>query len=150
MINTFRVPQFYLRLALGLGFLIPVADRLGWIGPAGQKGISWGNWESFVAYTNILLPFLSHQVANVMGGFATIAEIFIGVSLIIGYQIRTAGYAGFLLTLIFALCMAVFIGIKAPFNYSVFSDSAGCLLLAVTYKPLKKCSNNSPASEPRS
>lgn len=130
MTNTFRIPQLYLRLALGLGFLIPVADRLGWLGRPGQKGVSWGNWENFAAYTNTLLPFLSHQLANVMGSLATIAEILIGLCLIIGYKTRVAAYGGFLLTLTFALCMAVFMGIKEPFNYSVFSDSAGSLLLA--------------------
>ena len=130
MTNTFRIPQMYLRLALGLGFLIPVADRIGWLGPAGQNGVSWGNWENFAAYTNMLLPFLSRRLASVMGLLATIAEMLIGACLIIGYKTRTAAYGGFLLTLIFALCMAVFTGIKAPFNYSVFSDSAGSLLLA--------------------
>lgn len=130
MTNAIRVPQLYLRLAVGLGFLIPVADRMGWLGPAGQKGISWGNWENFVAYTNMLLPFLNHQGAGVMGLLATIAEILIGASLIVGYKTKSAAYGGFLLTLIFALCMAVFINIKAPFNYSVFSVSAGCLSLA--------------------
>ncbi|MFI5163523.1 MAG: hypothetical protein ACHQHN_19765 [Sphingobacteriales bacterium] len=130
MTNTIRVPQLYLRLALGLGFLIPAADRFGWLGQAGKKGINWGNWENFVAYTNTLLPFLSRQGAGVMGLLATIAEILIGASLIIGYRTRAAAYGGFLLTLTFALCMAMFISIKAPFNYSVFSDSAGSLLLA--------------------
>jgi len=130
MTNISRIPQLYLRLALGLGFLIPVADRIGWLGAAGQKGVSWGNWENFAAYTNTLLPFLSRQAASIMGLFATISEILIGLCLVTGYKTRIAAYGGFLLTLIFALCMAVFTGIKAPFNYSVFSDSAGSLLLA--------------------
>lgn len=128
--NNFRFPQLYLRLALGIGFLIPVADRVGWLGPAGQGGVSWGNWDNFATYTNVLLPFLSHSAASFMGLLATIAEIAIGVCLVIGYKTRIAAYGCFLLTLIFALCMAVFIGIKAPFSYSVFSDSAGSLLLA--------------------
>ena len=130
MTNKNRIPQLYLRLALGLGFLIPVADRIGWLGSAGQKGINWGNFENFAAYTNTLLPFLSRQMASVMALLATIAEILIGTCLIIGFKTRTAAYGGFLLTLIFALCMAVFTGIKAPFNYSVFSVSVGSLLLA--------------------
>lgn len=128
--NNFRIPQLYLRLALGIGFLIPVADRIGWLGPAGQKGVSWGNWDTFATYTNMLLPFLSHSAASAMGLLATIAEIVIGICLVVGYKTRIAAYGGFLLTLVFALCMAVFIGIKAPFSYSVFSDSAGSLLLA--------------------
>lgn len=130
MTSNFRYPQLYLRLALGIGFTLPVADRIGWLGPAGQHGVSWGNWTNFAAYTNTLLPFLSRPAASFMGLLATIAEILIGICLIIGYKTRAAAYCGFLLTLIFALCMAVFIGIKAPFSFSVFSDSAGSLLLA--------------------
>jgi uncharacterized membrane protein YphA (DoxX/SURF4 family) len=132
MIKTIRIPQLYLRLALGLGFLIPVADRFGWLGAAGEKGISWGNWENFSMYTHTLLPFLDRQAANVMALLATIAEILIGSCLLFGYKTRMAAYGAFLLTLVFALCMALFIGIKAPFNYSVFAVSAGSLLLAFT------------------
>jgi putative oxidoreductase len=130
MKNSFRFPQLYLRLALGVGFLIPVADRFGWLGAPGKPGVSWGNWQNFAGYTNVLLPFLSPAVANVMALVATICEILIGIFLIFGYKTRIAAYGGFVLTLIFALCMAAFLGIKAPFNYSVFSDSAGSLLLA--------------------
>jgi putative oxidoreductase len=130
MTSTFRIPQLYLRLALGLGFLIPVADRIGWLGAAGKKGVSWGNWENFAAYTNMLLPFLGRQMASVMALLATIAEILIGACLIVGFKTRVAAYGGFLLTLTFAICMAVFIGTKSPFDYSVFSDSAASLLLA--------------------
>ena len=130
MKNSFRFPQLYLRLALGVGFLIPVADRFGWLGAPGKPGVSWGNWQNFAGYTNVLLPFLSPAVANVMALVATICEILIGIFLIFGYKTRIAASGGFVLTLIFALCMAAFLGIKAPFNYSVFSDSAGSLLLA--------------------
>ena len=130
MTNAVRVPQLYLRLALGLGFLIPVVDRMGWLGPAGKYGISWGNLENFIAYTHTLLPFLSHRGAGAMGVLATAAETLIGLFLTIGYKTRAAAYGGFCLTLIFALCMTAFVNIKAPFNYSVFSASAGSLLLA--------------------
>lgn len=130
MTNTFRIPQLYLRLALGIDFLIPVADRLGLLGPAGEKGISWGNWENFVAYTNSLLPFLGRQMASVMGLLATIAELLIGAFLIVGFKTRIASYGSFLLTLIFALCMALFRGVKSPIDYSVFAVSAASLLLA--------------------
>jgi putative oxidoreductase len=127
---SFSIPQLYLRLALGIGFIIPVTDRIGWLGPPGHKAVSWGNWDNFAAYTNTLLPFLNRSMASVMGFLATIAEISIGVFLVIGYKTRIAAFGGFVLTLIFALCMALFLGIKAPFTYSVFSDSAGSLLLA--------------------
>ena len=129
--NTLKSPpQLFLRLALGIGFILPVMDRLGWLGPAGTHNISWGNWDNFVAYTNTLLPFLNKPVAGLMGLLATIAESLLAILLITGFKTRLAAQGSFLLTLIFALCMAVFSGVKAPFNYSVFADSAGSLLLA--------------------
>ncbi len=129
MKNTFKFPQLYFRLALGAGFLIPVADRLGWLGPAGNNGVSWGNWANFVTYTNALMPFAGRPVADIMGLLATLGEIAIGILFLIGYQVKWAAIAGCLLTLTFAMCMALFLGFKAPFSYSVFADSAGCLLL---------------------
>ncbi len=130
MNDTSKFPQLYFRLALGAGFLIPVADRLGWLGPAGQHGVSWGNWDNFVTYTNTLLPFLNRSWADGMGLLATLAEVCIGILFLIGYKVRWAAIAGCLLTLTFALCMAFFLGFKAPFSFSVFADSAGCLLLS--------------------
>lgn len=130
MKNEFSIPQLFLRLALGIGFILPVLDRLGVLGPAGQQNVSWGNWENFVGYTNSLMPFLSKPLAGIMGLVATIAEVLFGILLITGYQTKMAALGSFLLTLIFALCMAIFSGIKAPFNYSVFTDSAASLLLA--------------------
>ena len=130
MKSEFKIPQLFLRLALGIGFILPVMDRLGWLGTAGAHNVSWGNWDNFVAYTNTLLPFLDKSVAGLMGLLATIAESSLAILLITGYKTRLAAQGSFLLTLIFALCMAVFSGFKAPFNYSVFADSAGSLLLA--------------------
>lgn len=130
MKKTLQIAQLYFRFALGIGFLLPVADRLGFLGPAGQNSVSWGSWDNFVVYTNTLMPFLSHSLAGVMGFLATVAEVCIALMFIIGFKIRTAAYAGFALTLTFAVCMTSFLGIKVPFSYSVWADSAGSLMLA--------------------
>ena len=136
MKNTLQIAQLYLRFALAIGFLLPVADRLGFMGPAGQNSVSWGSWDNFVVYTNTLMPYLSRWMAGVMGFLATVAEVSIAIMFIVGFKIRTAAYASFALTLTFALCMTIFSGIKAPFNYSVWADSAGSLLLTsiATYR----------------
>jgi putative oxidoreductase len=76
------------------------------------------------------MTFLNHTMASFMGMLASIAEVCIGGLFLIGYQIRWAAICAFLLTLTFALCMAFFMSYKAPFSYSVYADSAGCLLLA--------------------
>lgn len=129
--KSYHKAQLYLRLALGIGFILPVADRLGWLGPAGQNFVDWGNWQNFVTYTNSLMPFLNRPTAVFFGLLATIGEFGVGLLFLIGYRIREAAICGFLLLLSFALCMAFFLGIKSPFNYSVFTDSAACLLLAL-------------------
>jgi putative oxidoreductase len=130
MKNYTSYAQFYLRLALGIGFILPVMDRTGVLGPAGQNNVSWGTWENFLSYTHALLPFLSKSASDIFGLLATIAEAVFGVLLIIGYKTRLTAVGSCLLTLSFALCMAIFTGFKAPFNYSVFPVSAGSLLLS--------------------
>jgi putative oxidoreductase len=118
-----------LRIALGIGFLATVSDRLGLL-PSGTRNMEWGNWDSFISYTQTLMPFLDRPVVNIMGGIATILEATIGVLLIMGAKTRYAAMASCGLTLIFALAMTMFLGIKAPLNFAVFSTCGGSLLLA--------------------
>lgn len=127
MKNTF---QLYLRLALGIGFILPVMDRLGMLGLPGSTNVGWGNWSNFVDYTNSLMPYLSRPIANVLGTIASIAEAVFGILLIIGYKTRYSAIGSGLLTLIFALSMLFFAGYRAPFNYSVFTCSAAAFLLS--------------------
>lgn len=127
MKNTF---QLYLRLALGIGFLLPVLDRLGYLGLSGDANVGWGNWNNFVDYTHSLMPYLSRELANIAGTIATIAEVIFGILLIIGYKTRYAALGSGVLTLVFALSMLFFAGYRAPFNYSVFVCSAAGFLLS--------------------
>ncbi len=121
-----------LRVALGIGFLTTVSDRLGILGPAGpeHKNIEWGNGSSFLDYTATLMPFLERPAVHVMGSIATLAEVLIGILLIIGFKARWAAIGSCVLTLIFALAMTVFLGAKAPINFAVFPVCTASLLLA--------------------
>jgi putative oxidoreductase len=130
MKNYSTYSQLYLRLAIGFGFIAAVLDRFGVVGNAGQPNIAWGNWQSFLNYTHVLLPFLSKPLSDVMGLLATIAEALFGILLIIGFKTRLAAIGSGLLTLTFAVAMMATSGWKAPFNYSVFAASAGAFLLA--------------------
>lgn len=130
MKNASGVPQLLLRLALGLGFLLPVMDRFGWLGPVGVKGNAWGNWNNFVDYTHSLVPFLNQSASNISAVIATAAEILFGITLIVGYKTRLAAVGSCLLTLVFGVCMFVYLTPRAPFNYSVFVVSTASLLLA--------------------
>ena len=66
MTNSFRVPQLLLRLALGIGFLTTVSDRLGFLGPFGTRNVEWGNWHNFIDYTGTLMPFPDRPAVNIM------------------------------------------------------------------------------------
>ena len=125
-----KYPQLYFRFALGTGFIILVMDRLGFIGRFGQKLISWGDWNHFIGSTAILMPYLSRPLVGIIAFIATFFEVLFGICLVIGFKTRLAAYGSFILTLLFGLSMALFLGYKAPLNFSVFPCSAGSLLLA--------------------
>lgn len=124
------IAQLFLRISLGIGFTLPVLDRFGVLGNPGEKGIAWGNWENFVGYTHVLLPYVNAAVANFLGAVATAGEIVFAIALIIGFKTRLASLGSFLLTLAFALSMFFFVGKTAPFSFSVFTASAASLLLS--------------------
>jgi putative oxidoreductase len=129
MKNSFKIPQLLLRVALGIGFLTTVSDRLGFL-PSATRNIEWGAWDKFIDYTTTLMPFLDRPTVNVMGGLATFCEATIGILLIIGFKTRYAAIASCVLTLIFALAMTAFLGVKAPINFAVFGTCTGSLLLS--------------------
>ena len=128
--------QIVLRLALGAGFILPVLDRLGYLGVPGSKTAAWGSWEVFTRYTHTLMPFLSDGATGVMAFLVTVLESIFGICLIVGYRIRLAAAGAALLTFIFGLCMALFIGISAPFKYPVlvFTGAAWVLSTIPSYR----------------
>jgi putative oxidoreductase len=130
MKNSFKIPQLLLRLALGMGFLVTLSDRLGLQGPLGTKNVEWGNWDNFINYTQTLMPFLDKPTVNIMGGIATSIEAVLGILLIIGFKTRLAAIGSCGLTLIFGLSMTLFLGIKAPINFAVFPVCTASLLLS--------------------
>ncbi|PSK94632.1 DoxX family protein [Taibaiella chishuiensis] len=130
MKGLYPIAQFLLRCALGIGFLLPVLDRLGYFGAAGSEHVAWGDWPSFVAYTHQLMPYLGVQVASFFGFIATCLEVLFGILLLAGYKTRLMALGSSGLTLVFALSMLLFLHFRAPFNYSVFVVSFSGLLLA--------------------
>ena len=130
MKKIFPIAQLLLRFSLGIGFILPVLDRIGFLGAPGNTDVAWGNWTNFVSYTHTLMPYVSTQTASFFGLVATIGEVLCGILFIVGYKIRLAAYGSFLLTLVFALSMLFFLHYRAPFNYSVFVVSFSSLALA--------------------
>lgn len=130
MRNIRPAAQLIARLALGIGFILPVSDRLGFLGAPGSPGVAWGNWANFVTYTNQILPFLSPSLASVAGLLATAAEAVFGIGLMLGIKTREAALGSAVLTGLFGICMAIFLGFKAPFDYPVFVFTGAALLLS--------------------
>ena len=124
-----RVAALYVRLALATAFLSAVADRFGGWGPPDSAGVAWGDFGRFLSYTGSLVPFLPPDGVAALGWVVTIAEILLGISLLFGLRVREAAVGSAILLLGFALGMMVGDGVKAPFDASVFSASAGALLL---------------------
>jgi len=121
----------YLRIALGLTFLSAVADRFGVWGPPGASGVAWGEFDNFLAYTASLVPMLPPVGVAGLGWAVTMAEVAAGIALVLGLKVRAAAGVSGLMLLGFAVGMVIGDGPKAPFDASVFSASAGALLLYV-------------------
>lgn len=122
--------QLYLRIALGVEYLVPGLDRLGVWGPHGSPHVSWGDWAHFIGYARAIMGFLPHQLSDLFAVIATIGELSFGTLLIIGLFTRWAAIGSGILTLLFCLSMTISFGIVAPLSYSVFGVSAASFLLA--------------------
>jgi putative oxidoreductase len=129
-----HLPQLFLRLALGIGYLVPGLDRLGAWGKNGQPGISWGDWQHFVEYAGEVMSFIPHSFVNVFAVIATIGEISFAILLLLGKWTKLAALGSGVLALLFAISMAISFGIVSPLSYSVFTVSAASFLLATIDK----------------
>ena len=126
--------QLYLRIAIGAGYVVFGLDRLGCWGSYGSKNVSWGDWSHFMAYAQKVMSFLPFSLANILAMIATGAEIILGILLLAGLFTRMAALGSGILSLLFALSMAISFGIVSPLSYSVFTVSAGSFLLATVEK----------------
>lgn len=125
-----RIANVALRYALAAAFLSAVADRLGLWGPPGTPNVDWGTPVNFKLAVAQLNPWLPTAIAPSFAWFITAIEVGLAVLLIVGRAQRaTALGSGILLTL-FAIAMAIVLGVKSPLNYSVFTAAAAAFLLA--------------------
>ncbi len=122
---------WFARAALATGFLSASADRFGLWGAPGSKGVVWGNWANFAAYSESLNSFAPNFLQEPLAMAATAAEIILGICLFIPRLTEYAAIFSGLLLLTFGLVMTISLGPKAPLDYSVFSASSAALLLGV-------------------
>jgi uncharacterized membrane protein YphA (DoxX/SURF4 family) len=122
-----RFAILYARLALGAAFLSAVASRVGlW---AVHPGMS--KFREFIAYTAEVNSFMPATVIPFLAWAATVAEMTFGFALVGGFRLRWAAMGSALLLALFGTAMAISQGLKSPLDYSVFSASAGALLLSL-------------------
>lgn len=128
--NGTEIVRLFARIALGVSFLTAVADRFGLWGAYGAKNVSWGDFAHFLKYTGSVMSLFPSSLTVSFAWAATFAETLFGILLIVGFKTRMASVLSGLLLLLFAMGMATGLGIKTPFDYSVFSAAAAAFLLA--------------------
>ena len=127
LVGLERAAMIYARVALGTAFLSAVAGRFGvW-----DRSVDWAHFERFMHRTAEVNAFMPAFTIPFLAWAATGAEIACGVLLIAGVQLRWVALASALLLALFATAMTISLGVKPPLDYSVFSASAGALLLAL-------------------
>ena len=130
-VNWERLGILYARFAIGAAFLSGIADRFGlyW-----GRNVGYGDFAGFLRYTAEVNSFMPAFTIPFLAWAATAAELLLGIGLILGVWPRWVAIASAVLLVIFGGAMAVSFGIKSPMDHSVFSASAGAMLLAL-YAP---------------
>jgi putative oxidoreductase len=132
-----RWGMIYLRTALGAAFLSGIADRFGLYR---GRNVGYGNFDGFMRYTAQVNSFMPAFTIPFLAWAATLAEFGLGLALILGIWPRWVALGSAVLLALFGAAMAISFGIKSPLDYSVFSASAGALVLAL-YQDRKVSTN---------
>ena len=119
--------MLYARFALGAAFLSAVAARFGIWG----ENTGPDSFKHFIEYTAEVNSFMPALTIPFLAWAATIAEAFLGITLLLGIWARFVALVAAGLLALFGTAMAISFGIKSLLDYSVFSASAGALLLAI-------------------
>tara|TARA_R110000868_G_scaffold80095_2_gene227755 strand:- start:12994 stop:13446 length:453 start_codon:yes stop_codon:yes gene_type:complete len=138
LLNFNKYTLLFLRFSLAGSYLSAVADRLGLWGNAGEPGVVWGNFSSFLDYTQYLNPWAPSAFSNFLGYTATGLEVVLALFLVIGFKVKITSLVSAALLMIFALSMTFTGGVKGAFDYSVFTAAAASLLLFCCHENLWK------------
>jgi hypothetical protein len=133
--RVLQIARVFLRLALGIAFLVAIGDRVGWLGPYGSKNVSWGDWTHFVQYVAVLNPFVPKSLIPGLAVLETVIELGLGIALLLGINQRVVAWSSAALLMSFALTMSIALGITASLSYSVFTAFGAALLLGAVAVP---------------
>src|SRR5215472_14039892 len=98
----------YTRFALGAAFLSAVAGRFGIWG----ENTSLDSFKHFMEYTAKVNSFMPAFTIPFLAWAATIAETFLGITLILGIWLRFVALAAAGLLVLFGTAMAISLGIE--------------------------------------
>lgn len=110
-----------LRILLSVIYLWVVADRIGILGPAGNPGVVWGDFQIFLDYTASLNPWFPRGLSDILGILVTILEVVLAILLTSGYRLKEAAMASCALLLIFTFSMLFSQGFTAAADFIVFT-----------------------------
>jgi uncharacterized membrane protein YphA (DoxX/SURF4 family) len=133
--RVLQIAKVFVRLALGITFLVSIGDRLGWLGAYGSKNVSWGDWIHFVQYVAVLNPLVPKTLIPGLAVLETIIELGLGIALLLGIYQRVVAWSSAGLLMSFAVTMSIALGITAPLSYSVFTALGAALLLGAVALP---------------
>lgn len=119
------------RILLGLTYLWVVGDRLGLLGEAGNMGVVWGNFQSFLDYTATLNPWFPRGLSDFLGYLVTGIEIILGVMFLIGMRLRLVSLASLGLLIIFTLSMLLSLGWSSAYDFIIFTLVLASLSLGI-------------------
>jgi thiosulfate dehydrogenase (quinone) large subunit len=122
----------FLRISISTSFLSATADRFGWWP---KKVSAWGNWETFVTYTESLTINTPNYMPEYFAIMATSLEIIFGILLLTNFKTSLIAKLSSYLLLLFALAMTISKGIKPPIDYAVFCIAAAAHALSILTKP---------------
>ena len=115
------------RVALGAAFLSGIADRFGLYR---GRNVGYGDFAGFVRYTAKVNSFMPASTIPFLAWAATAAELFFGITLVLGIWRVWVALGSAVLLILFGTAMAISFGIKSPLDYSVFSAASAALLVA--------------------
>jgi uncharacterized membrane protein YphA (DoxX/SURF4 family) len=118
------------RFGLAASYLSSVVDRFGVWGHPGTPGVTWGDFQHFVARIEAVSP-MTAMAAPVLAWIITVLEAIFGLSLLVGMRTRTMGLGSACLLLLFAAASILSPGgIHAVLTSSILSAAGASMLLA--------------------
>ncbi len=109
------------RVGLASLYAWVVADRLGMLGAADNPAVVWGDFEAFLEYTAALNPWAPRPLSDALGIVVTVVEIGLAGMLASGFQRRVAFAGSFVLSLVFATSLLLFVGLARTPGFVAFT-----------------------------